>query len=111
MERLVDLLAQELHMDPVDVRRKNFIPADAFPYTTAGSLTYDSGNYQGSLAKALEMVDYQNLRQKQQQMRQQGRYSVSASPPMWRSAAWLPHPRLVRWASRAACGNRRRCAC
>ncbi len=74
MERLVDLLAREVGMDPADVRMKNFIPADAFPYTTAGSLTYDSGNYQGTLAKALEMVDYQNLRQKQQEMRQQGRY-------------------------------------
>ncbi len=74
MERMVDLLAGELHMDPVEVRRKNFIPADAFPYTTVTTLTYDSGNYQQTLDKALEMVDYQGLRQQQQQMRQQGKY-------------------------------------
>ena len=74
IERMVDLLAGELHMDPVDVRRKNFIPADAFPYTTVTTLTYDSGNYQGTLDKALEMVDYPALRQEQQQLRQQGRY-------------------------------------
>jgi aerobic carbon-monoxide dehydrogenase large subunit len=74
MERMADLLAGELGMDPVDVRRKNFIPADAFPYTTAGTLTYDSGNYQGTLDKALEMVDYSGFRQQQQQLRQQGRY-------------------------------------
>ncbi len=43
------------------MRRKNFIPADAFPYTTAGTLVYDSGNYDGTLDKALEMVDYQSL--------------------------------------------------
>jgi carbon-monoxide dehydrogenase large subunit len=61
-------------MDPVDVRRKNFIPADAFPYTSGGTLTYDSGNYQGTLDKALEMADYNGFRQQQQQMRQQGRY-------------------------------------
>ncbi|MFI5272968.1 MAG: xanthine dehydrogenase family protein molybdopterin-binding subunit [Ktedonobacterales bacterium] len=74
MERMTDLLAAELGMDPVAVRRKNFIPVDAFPYTTAGSLTYDSGNYQGALDKALEMVDYTGLRQQQQALRQQGRY-------------------------------------
>jgi carbon-monoxide dehydrogenase large subunit len=74
MERMVDMLADELGMDPVEVRRKNFIPADAFPYTTAGTLTYDSGNYQGTLDKALEMADYQGLLQRQQEMRQQGRY-------------------------------------
>ncbi len=74
MERMVDLLAGELHMDPVEVRRKNFIPADAFPYTTVTTLTYDIGNYQQTLDKALEMVDYQGLRQQQQQMRQQGKY-------------------------------------
>ncbi len=56
------------------MRRKNFIPADAFPYTTVTTLTYDSGNYQQTLDKALEMVDYQGLRQQQQQMRQQGKY-------------------------------------
>jgi carbon-monoxide dehydrogenase large subunit len=74
MERMTDLLAGELGMDPVDVRRKNFIPADAFPYTTGGTLTYDSGNYQGTLDKALQMANYSGFRQQQQQMRQQGRY-------------------------------------
>jgi carbon-monoxide dehydrogenase large subunit len=74
MERMTDLLAGELGMDPADVRRKNFIPADAFPYTTGGTLTYDSGNYQGTLDKALEMANYSGFRQQQQQLRQQGRY-------------------------------------
>ncbi len=74
IERMADLLADELNMDPVEVRRKNFIPADAFPYTSAGTLVYDSGNYQATLDKALEMVDYPRLRQEQQLARQQGRY-------------------------------------
>ncbi|HEU4784283.1 MAG TPA: molybdopterin cofactor-binding domain-containing protein, partial [Ktedonobacterales bacterium] len=74
IERMTDLLAGELGMDPVDVRRKNFVPADAFPYTSGGTLTYDSGNYQGTLDKALEMADYNGFRQQQQQTRQQGRY-------------------------------------
>jgi aerobic carbon-monoxide dehydrogenase large subunit len=74
IERMVDLLARELNMDPVDVRRKNFIPKSAFPYTTAGTLQYDSGDYELTLAKALELVDYAGFRQRQQQLRQQGRY-------------------------------------
>jgi carbon-monoxide dehydrogenase large subunit len=74
IERMVDLLATEVGMDPVAVRRKNFIAADAFPYTSAGTLNYDSGNYQGTLDKALEMVGYAGLRQQQQALRQQGRY-------------------------------------
>ena len=56
------------------MRRKNFIPADAFPYTTAGTLVYDSGNYQGTLDKALEMVDYADLPPAAAAARQQGRY-------------------------------------
>jgi aerobic carbon-monoxide dehydrogenase large subunit len=74
MERMVDLLARELQMDPVEVRRKNFIPADAFPYTNGGTLIYDSGNYQGTLDLALEMAGYDTFRQEQQRLRQQGRY-------------------------------------
>ena len=74
IERMVDLLARELHMDPADVRRKNFVPKDAFPYTSAGTLQYDSGDYEGTLDKALEMVDYPALRRHQEEVRKQGRY-------------------------------------
>ncbi|MGZ3584050.1 MAG: xanthine dehydrogenase family protein molybdopterin-binding subunit, partial [Ktedonobacterales bacterium] len=74
IERMVDLLADNLQMDPVELRRKNFIPSDAFPYTTAGTLAYDSGNYELTLGKALEMIDYPAVRQEQQRLRQQGRY-------------------------------------
>lgn len=62
MERTVDLVARELELDPVDVRRRNLIPADAFPYDTATGLTYDSGNYTPSLDKALELAEYSNFR-------------------------------------------------
>ena len=74
IERMADLLAQRLNMDPVEVRRRNFIPADAFPYTNAGTLLYDSGNYQGTLDLALRMIDYEGFRQEQQRLRAQGRY-------------------------------------
>ena len=55
MERTMDLVAKELDLDPVEVRRKNFIQPDAFPYTTATGITYDSGNYEKSLDRALEL--------------------------------------------------------
>ncbi|HST88457.1 MAG TPA: xanthine dehydrogenase family protein molybdopterin-binding subunit [Ktedonobacterales bacterium] len=74
IERMVDRLAGELGMDPVELRRKNLIPADAFPYTSATGLVYDSGNYQAALDKALAMVGYDSFRQEQRQQRQQGKY-------------------------------------
>jgi len=77
IERAVDLVARELNMDPVEVRRKNFIPPDAFPYDPAGilnGLKYDSGEYEKALNRALEMVGYEKFRQEQAEARQQGRY-------------------------------------
>src|SRR5262245_17069708 len=62
MERTVDLIAQELGLDPAEVRRKNFIAPDAFPYETPTGLTYDSGNYEEALDRALQLVDYQSWR-------------------------------------------------
>ena len=74
VERMVDLLAAELEMDPVAIRRKNFIGADEFPYTVATGITYDSGDYDTALDMALEMVDYDGFRQEQAAAREQGRY-------------------------------------
>jgi aerobic carbon-monoxide dehydrogenase large subunit len=74
LERMVDLFAAEIGIDPVEIRRRNLIPADEFPYNTAMGLEYDSGNYEGALAKALQMVGYDELRRKQQELRAKGRY-------------------------------------
>ena len=74
VERAVDLTARELGMDPAEIRRRNFVPANAFPHTTATGVTYDSGNYQPTLDKALEMAGYQQLRQEQERLRQEGKY-------------------------------------
>jgi carbon-monoxide dehydrogenase large subunit len=74
VERMVDLFAREIGMDPVEVRRKNFIQAHEFPYTTSTGLTYDSGNYELTLNRALEILDYQAARAEQARLRQQGRY-------------------------------------
>lgn len=74
IERLIDIYARQIGMDPVEVRRKNLIPPDKFPYTVATGLTYDSGNYERALNKALEMVAYKQFRDEQAQARKQGRY-------------------------------------
>lgn len=74
LERLVDVFARRIGMDPVEVRRKNFIPPDKFPYTTCTGLTYDSGNYAPALEKALGILDYESFRRQQAEARKGGRY-------------------------------------
>jgi carbon-monoxide dehydrogenase large subunit len=74
LERIMNSVADALDMDPAEVRRKNFIPPDVFPYQTPTGLQYDSGEYERSLDKLLDVSNYQQLRQEQAQARQQGRY-------------------------------------
>lgn len=75
IERMVDRFAAEIGMDPAEVRRKNFIPPDAFPYDNGlGLLPYDSGNYEAALDKALEIVGYADFRRQQEEARKQGKY-------------------------------------
>lgn len=66
IERMVKVLADELDVDPAEIRRKNFIPSDAFPYESATGWNYDSGDYEAALEKALEMADYEAYREEQQ---------------------------------------------
>jgi carbon-monoxide dehydrogenase large subunit len=73
VERMMDLLAAELKMDPAELRLINFIGMDEFPYTTATGLSYDSGNYAAPLKKALDMVEYHKLRDEQKKARAAGR--------------------------------------
>lgn len=72
IERMVDTLAQQLHMDPADIRMKNFIPPEAFPYKSATGWEYDSGNYPGALRKAMERIGYADLRKEQAEKRAKG---------------------------------------
>ena len=73
IERTMDAIAHELSLDPVDVRRRNLIPADAFPYTTAASTTYDSGAYSHALDTLLTAANYEQLRAEQARLRAQGK--------------------------------------
>ncbi len=72
IERAMDLLAAELRMDPIELRRRNFIPPDRFPYRTATGLTYDSGAYERALDEVLERMDYKGLREEQRLRRRSG---------------------------------------
>ncbi|MFD4668748.1 xanthine dehydrogenase family protein molybdopterin-binding subunit [Lentzea sp. NPDC058450] len=74
MERVVDLVARELGMDPAEVRRRNFIPADEFPYRTSTGLNIDSGDFHGLLDKVLDALDYPALRARQAELRAQDSY-------------------------------------
>src|SRR5437879_703361 len=73
VERVMDIMARELNLDPVEVRRKNFPKADEFPFHTATGLDYDSGDYEAALAKALDLSGYQKLRAEQKKARDEGK--------------------------------------
>lgn len=113
LERLVDMAAQKLGMDPIAIRRKNFIPKDAFPYQTPVAFLYDSGDYDAMFDKAVQMADYAAMRKAQAEARKQGRLvgigvvgAIEASGPapsavagslgsavgFWESAVIRVHP-------------------
>ncbi|MBA3431825.1 MAG: xanthine dehydrogenase family protein molybdopterin-binding subunit [Actinobacteria bacterium] len=69
IERIMDMLAAELNMDPIELRRRNFIPKDAFPYRTPTDATYDVGDYELALERALEIAGYEEIRKEQARRR------------------------------------------
>jgi carbon-monoxide dehydrogenase large subunit len=74
IERIVDVAAQKLKLDPAEIRRRNFPKPSEFPYKTSGGVIYDSANYEAALDRALAKADYQGLRKKQAELRRQGKY-------------------------------------
>jgi carbon-monoxide dehydrogenase large subunit len=71
-ERTIEEVGRRLRLDPVEVRRRNFIKPDEFPYTNGAGAVYDSGNYELALRRALELADYAGLRNKQRELRSDG---------------------------------------
>jgi carbon-monoxide dehydrogenase large subunit len=70
IERMMDELAAELGMEPLELRERNWIKHEEFPFTTVAGLTYDSGNYEAATAKAKELFDYEGLRAEQRRRRE-----------------------------------------
>lgn len=74
IERVMDIVALELNMDPVDVRTKNFPSPQEFPLTLPTGVTYDTANYQKTLKKVLQLAGYTKLRKEQERLRKKGKY-------------------------------------
>ena len=72
IERIVDEMAAELGLDPMELRRKNWIKQDEFPFTTISGITYDSGNYEAATDKALQLMGWDDLRREQADRRARG---------------------------------------
>ena len=74
VERLLDIAARRLKIDPGEIRLRNFVQPNEMPYETPTGCILDGGDYPGALKKALEMIDYQKVREQQAQLRESGRY-------------------------------------
>jgi carbon-monoxide dehydrogenase large subunit len=72
IERIVDEMAAELGMEPMELRKKNWITHEEFPFTTVAGLTYDTGNYEAATAKAMDLFGYDELRAEQKRRRDAG---------------------------------------
>ncbi len=73
IERIVEIASRQLKMDPAELRRKNFIPPNAFPYQTPVALQYDSGNYNLALSEALKLADYANYGKRKAESERRGK--------------------------------------
>ena len=73
MEQMVDMLAEKLKLDPAEIRQRNLIRPDEFPYSTPSGGLYDSGDYPQGLSKALEMADYEDLLRRRREARDEDR--------------------------------------
>ena len=72
-ERIMDIVAQELNLDPVEVRKKNYIRTDEMPYETPNGCVYDSGDYAQCLDKALELIDYRSIEERRRDAESRGK--------------------------------------
>ncbi|MGI9005024.1 MAG: molybdopterin cofactor-binding domain-containing protein [Streptosporangiaceae bacterium] len=109
IERLVDLLARELGMDPAELRMKNLLRPEQFPYTCATGWTYDSGNYPRAMRLAMDIAGYEELRTEQRSRRARGEYMASgsvSSPKGWgrdRASRWTSSASA--WPTAPTCGS------
>ena len=111
IERVVDALADELGLDPAELRRRNFI--QEFPYTTATGLTYDSGHYEGTLARALELADVAGFEARRAEARARGNHRGPRALDVRRGlrARAVGRDGRASASARAGLGPARRCAC
>jgi carbon-monoxide dehydrogenase large subunit len=97
---MVDLAARELGLDPLEIRRRNFIPPDRFPHANPLGFTYDSGNYARALDRAAHLLEYDRWRAEQRRGRAEGRliglgvaaFVERAGGGLWESASVTVNP-------------------
>ncbi len=110
IERVVDKMCRELDLDPVEVRRKNLLTPDQFPYTTPVGLVYDTGNYQATLDKLIEIGDLAGFETRRaESAKARASCAGLACRPGSRPAASRPRTWWAFWAHGSAFTMRRRC--
>jgi Aerobic-type carbon monoxide dehydrogenase, large subunit CoxL/CutL homologs len=107
VERLVEAAARELNVEPADLRRKNFVKT--FPYQTSVASLYDAGDYNASLAKALQLHDYKGFGNASASPKSSESCAASVLRPTSRRAAWRPRRSSASSAPGSGCGSRPRC--
>src|SRR5262249_21071275 len=91
----MDEAARAAKLDPVEIRRRNFVPPDAFPHRTPFGVSYDSGNYARALDRVVELADYHGLRRAQAEARERGGIMGIGV------ATYVEGPKVTGWAGRA----------
>lgn len=82
LERLVDMAAAELSMDPTEIRRRNFISADAMPVKLANGQSYDCGEFEALMDKCITLADYKNIEARRKTLRQEVNYMAWVYRPL-----------------------------
>ncbi len=95
MERLLDIAAKRLKIDRVELRRRNLIAHDKLPHRTATGLTYDSGDFAGNLARALQMADWDGFPARRKEARKRGRLRGIGVVNYVETPVGMPHERLA----------------
>ncbi len=98
LERIIDKAAREMGLDQAEIRRRNFIQPEDFPYQTPVALVYDTGDYEATLAAALQASDYDGFAQRKAEANPAASCAASAFPAISKPAVSRRAPWLARWA-------------
>ena len=102
VERMADIVAHQLGIDPAEFRIKNFIKPESFPYRSVFGWEYDSGDYQGALERAMDIIGYQDLRREQEEKRAQGELMGIGISSFTEIVGAGPPATSTSWASRCS---------
>ena len=108
LERIVEIAARGLGIDPAELRRRNFIPAHAFPYHAAAGAVFDAGNYEAALSELLRIADYEGLQRRRDQARRAGRlFGIGFAAGVEPSGSNMAYVSLAQTAEERSRGDRK----